>query len=294
MIELLQYVSKLKSAPNGEALTATARLALMQIIIIGYGEHIEIDPEEFAPLVGLSHAKSVPRLLKQLEAHALLQLEYPRSKKGHRANTLCYPLPRIRRKPSNMEVTRLLEPSNAHVTWGVPSNIQALDPLDPSNMEVTRLDPSNMEVTRINPKDHKDLEPPSNMEVTRLNGTGIALNTPPPSIVIKREGERQEPSNMEVTRIVDHPAVTVWLRLMQSDISQSAAALIAKRVLHLDLWEETLEGWLASSWAKTNIDGQIERYEKKARNYTPPVESKPIHKDPKEEERIRSLMYADD
>jgi hypothetical protein len=295
MIELLLYASIQKAAPTGEPLTATVRLALMQLILIGKGDAVEVDPERFAPLVGLSHSKSVPRLLKTMAQMELVSTVYPRSKAGRRSFTVCYPLPRIKRKPSNMEVTRLLDPSNIQVTWGMPSNIQALDGQAPGNMEVTRLDPSNMEVTRLNYQARKDLEPPSNMGVTASDGMGIALNTPLPMDITREGGERADPSNMEVTRAVDHPAVRVWVEVMRQDIGADAVDYITSRVLYLDLWRETLQGWKASKWTSQNVTGQVERYLKAAKNYSPPVtETQAKPKDKEEEDRIRSIIYADE
>ncbi len=291
------YSSILKATPTGEPLTATLRLALIQLILIGKGDAVEVDPEKFAPLVGLSHSKSVPRLLKQMSQMELISTVYPRSKAGRRSFTLCYPLPRIKRKPSKMELTRLVGPSNLHVTWGVPSNLHAPLETSPGNMEVTRLDPSNMEVTRLNYQARKDLEPPSNMEVTGSNGMGIALNTPLPNTTYLEGEGLNSPGNAHVTRLRDSPAVLLWLDLMQEEITEPGARMIHNRVRHLSLWRETLEGWLASKWARTNIDGQIERYDKKAKNYVPPVESQSKQKSKEEleeEDRIRSAMYADE
>lgn len=291
MIELLLYVSTLKTAPNGESLTATYRLALMQMILIGGGEAIEVDPERFAPLVGLTHSKSVPRLLKKMAELELVATTYPRTRAGRRSFTVCYPLPGKRRKIGNLQVTRLLDPSNPYVTWGTPGNLQALS----GNLEVTETDPSNLEVTRLNYQARKDLEPPSNTGVTASNGMGIALNTPLPMDISREGGERADPSNLQVTRAIDHPAVKVWVEVMRQDIGADAVDYIASRVLYLDLWKETLQGWKASKWTSQNVTGQVERYLKAAKNYTPPVEppqSKP--KDKEEEDRLRSIIYADD
>lgn len=280
MIELLLYLSAQTHAPTGEPITASHKLTVMQVILLGSGEKVAIESALFCPLIGLGHPKSLPRLLRQLADMELIGIESTRTAGGQKASPLVYPLPKIKRKPSNMEVTR-----------AEPSNIQVTGSAEPSNIQVTRDEPSNIQVTRLSVDPRKDLEPPSNIQVTRDNGTVVAFKSPSPNL-INKEGVAGSPSNLEVTRLRDYPSVKLWVELTNEDITPEAAKIIATRVKHLPVWRETLEGWIASRWAKTNVAGQIERYEKKAVTYTPPPEERKP-KDPQEEERIKKLMYAE-
>ncbi len=71
------------------------------------------------------------------------------------------------------------------------------------------------------------------------------------------------------------PPVLVWLERMGIDIPAIGAEMIVKRVSNLTAWEDTLDGWLASGWSKNNIDGQINRYDKKLREGDYPEEQVP-------------------
>jgi hypothetical protein len=281
MIELLLYVSTLTHAPTGEGITPSQKLALYEIILSGNGEAVSIDAATFCPRIRLTHVKSLPRLLRSLADSGLIRIELTRSDKGQRAASRVYPLPGIKRDPSNLQVTR-----------DAPSNLQVTRDQDPSNLQVTRDSPSNLQVTRLNDGNNKDLADPSNLQVTRDHGIGLAFKSPSPDL-LNKGGERADPSNLQVTRLLDHPAVKVWLDLTKEDISVDAAKLIVSKVAYPDLWKETLVGWLASRWAKTNIAGQIERYTKQLRDYTPPpTEAK--SKDPNKEKELRDIMYADE
>lgn len=268
MLELLQTASKLKAAPTGEPILPTIRLALITIIIDGSGESVEINAAEFCPRIGVAHVKSLPRILKQLAEMGLITLAQGRDKRGHKAAPVCYPLPSIKRNPSNLQAP-------------------------PSNPEVTRDFPSNPQVTKLSAGARKDLEPPSNPEVTRERGTVLAFISPSQLQSNSREGGIREPSNPEVTRLLEHPAVRVWLEIIGENISIDTAAFISKRVDVLPVWRETLEGWKATpNWNNQNVAGQMERYQKNAKSYVPPP-AKPKEKDPELEARIKKFMYRD-
>lgn len=311
MIDLLRYVKSITVAPDGTPVTASQKLALLLIIIEGGGERTEITPDRFTALLRLNHTKSLSRLLKTLADLDLISIERERTALGHGAPPVCYPLPNIKRRPGNIQVTGH-EPGNIQVTRS--GNIEVtrqLTPEDcnyagaydlagfeaangqkPGNIQVTGEKPGNIQVTRPISNGNKDLETPGNIQVTGRRGTAIAPH-PPLNDLIEGGGE---PGNIHVTR---SPAVMAWLRIVGEEITDTGAKMIARRVKHVTLWEETLEGWLANPrWSKQNIDGQIERYEKKARDYTPPPEERrPVEKSDSqkmEDERIRRRMYGDE
>jgi hypothetical protein len=80
---------------------------------------------------------------------------------------------------------------------------------------------------------------------------------------------------------------------------EGAELIRSKEPRNLPAWEETLKGWLASGWAKTNIDGQLDRYYKHTLkrpeyqglgNNTP---SLPTPQDQAEVDRRKRLVYGD-
>lgn len=99
------------------------------------------------------------------------------------------------------------------------------------------------------------------------------------------------------------PAAAKWAEVMQPygvALTPEIASLIAHREpKNLPAWEYTLKGWVASTWAKTNIDGQLDRYYTKtlksaeyaAQGNNAPSPPKTIEQST-EEELHRTIIYG--
>lgn len=279
MTGLLKIASNIKQTPNGEPITATQRLCLILILLDGGGEPVQLVPDKLCIRLGGLHTKSLPRLLKIMQDNGLLTVIPGRKKGGHRDAPFVYPLPKTRREQGNIQVT-LQDPSNMEVTLQRP----------PSNIEVTLPEPSNIHVTKLNGNGFNNLPPPSNMEVTLPRGMefvskSLSLNT---NSLLGGESSNLESSTRA---IIEHPAVVLWGEIMAIPVALDGARRIASKVRYLDLWRDTLETWKASRWAPTNVGGQVEKYLKDEKSYTPPV--KPQEKDAAKEQELRDLIYGD-
>lgn len=279
MLELLLHVINLQTTPTGESVPAPYKIILLKIIVEGGGEALVIDPPSFCPLVGITHVKSLPRLLRRLAELQLITLEKGRGKDGKWVSSVAYPLPGIKREPVTVRFQ-----SNTSVTGPVTEKLPDQES-------------GNQKVTGLSVEAAKDLRLPGNQRVTGSGqdqrGTVIAFISPSQLDNNKRIKEG-EAGNSMVTGLLAHPAVRVWLEIMQEDIAVKTAEYISKRVEYVELWRETLEGWQASRWSNTNVTGQVERYQKAVKNYTPPEEMLTKVKDPVEDERIRRRMYGGD
>ena len=117
----------------------------------------------------------------------------------------------------------------------------------------------------------------------------------------KKGGEKNGHKTVNKAEKPSLPQVAIiWMEKTGLDIPEAGLKMIASRVAYPKLWSDTLDGWLASNWTKGNIDGQIERYEKKLRDYdisgeqesgqAPTLDPEKI----KEDEELRRLIYGND
>lgn len=305
-MDLLVYYANLEKTPQGEILTPTLKLCLMIIIL----EDGEAFPSSLQRQLNFESVKSVYRLLKTLTEAGFIENLPSRNELGHKQE------PRL----------LALNPGNIQVTTLVPGNIQVTKDEKPGNIQVTRLfqenngnshnfnnltqKPGNIQVTR---------EKPGNIQVTTLkssngnktntldktsNGTKFALKTPLPVFNSIKGGGEEKPGNIQVTRdVIENPFVSLWFGLMKQEISADAAELIIERVSNLICWKESLQEWRANpKWDKSNVGGQISKYEKKLKRgeyneenletSTPPRKQK-TQEQKDEDERIRKEIYGE-
>lgn len=275
-LELLQYALYLKTSPTGEAIPGNCKLLLMILIMEGGGEEFVIDPPGLTAKAGLTHIKSLSRVLKDLRNLELITTTQARGKGGLWGVSTVYPLPKFKRRRGN--------------NIGRGNNIEPL----PGNNTVTPSDPGNNIVTPLSVGARKDLELPGNNIVTPVRGTVIAFISPSLLLHNTKEKSKEGELDLSVKRLLDHPAVRVWLEVMQENISIDTATFISNRVTILPAWREVLEGWKATpNWNNQNIAGQVERYQKAAKTYEAPPEKARV-KDPIEEARIKRIMYGNE
>lgn len=282
MLELLPYVIFLELSPTGGAVSPRCKIALQIIIIEGGGEALVIDPEQFCTPLGLTHSRSLPRILKELAELQLITLEQGRGKDGKWVSSIAYPLPGVKRLANHniAQDHRIVSGSNHNIVSGSVSNHNIVSGL---SIEARR-----------------DLRDPNHKIVSGDSGTVLALKSPPPlnNNILNLRGKRgevysnEEANHENVSGLLYDPCVRVWQELTREDITPQTAEYISKRVKDVAVWTEVLEGWLASNWKATNVTGQIERYEKRIKEL-PQAPAKPKEKDPVEEERIRKLMYGE-
>lgn len=277
MYQLLEHVLYLKAAPTGDAITPTIKLALYTIIVQGKGDAIEIDAARFGPLIHVTHVKSISRLLKQMQGLDLITLIQTRNKAGQWVNPVVYPLPKIKRKPGNIQVTGEA-PGNIGVTR-------------PGNIQVTGQDPVTYRLPDSEADKQGPQDVPGNIQVTGPRGTVLAFISPSQLDNNIRDTKEGGDGNIQVTSLLENPAVRSWLTIMQEDVSLDMATFISKRVEVIEIWEDILEGWKATpGWNNLNVSGQVERYKKAAKDYVAPL--KPKVKDPAEEEALRRKIYG--
>lgn len=114
----------------------------------------------------------------------------------------------------------------------------------------------------------------------------------------KSKGEGEKTAKKEQ----DNPlpeSVLLWLNKMEIELPEAGARLISRKVKVIEAWEDVLDGWLASNWTRNNIDGQLDRYDKKVKkgDYDIAPANKVMENlDPekqKEEDAFKRLMYGD-
>lgn len=289
MLELLQYVIDLQAAPNGENINANCKLLLLHIIRLGGGEEVEINPIILTARMSLTGAKSIARLLSQLEELDLITLTKPTERiAGKFARQRAFPLPLIERTGIHRDTGG--QPVSVQIpATGIPRVPVSVEiPVDPETG--IRRDTGSGSVSD---EARKDLAETGISTDTGESGTVVAFKSPSPVLNnIQKRGGGEE-TGIPIDTGLANPAVRAWLRIMQEDITPDAIALIVKRVKYVEPWEEMLEGWKASKWSKTNIAGQIERYQKQTKDYVAPPEAKiPDQAKLAEKERIRQLMYG--
>lgn len=265
LMDALEYVISLRLTPSGELLTATEKLCLL-ILASGLDEAGEIVPkkDELAEAC-LINTRSLRRVLSELERKLTLLNIPQRTETGQDAPTKYAIIDaqgeRVMR--NILPAGRVLSMTGERVTR--------------RREEVTdnRLASSNVS---------NNLQAPG-------SGMRLAVLPPPPNL---NNG----------AGVFSSPALQKWAEMMrpyQIELTPEIANhILSKEPLNIPAWEDTLRGWLASGWAKTNVDGQLDRYYDKTLkrpeyagigNNPPPVKSA---NEQAEDEDLKRRIYGED
>jgi hypothetical protein len=262
-MDALEYIKALRIAPDGTRLNTTQKLCLL-LLALSLDEEGKATPSKDALAdEALVNTRSIKRNLGELEAMRLIRAIPNYTETGQDAPTSYLIL-----DEQGQSVTR--------------NTLERGRVLPMTGQSVTGRKQSVTGNTLAEPNRINNLTPGS-------FGTKLAVLPPPPN----------SNNGGGLT-----PASALWAEIMQPygvSLSPEGAELIRSKEPHnLKAWEETLRGWLASAWAKTNIDGQLDRYYKHTLKRpehlgvgnNPPPSASP--QDQEELTRRKKLVYGDE
>lgn len=266
-MDAITYVRNLRIAPSGERLNSTQKLALMLLALSLDEQGLASPSKDGLADETLVSTRSIKRILAELETMRLI-----------------LPVPQFTETGQDAPTKYLiLDAQGESVTRNTLERGRVLpmtrESVTESARSVTR---NTLAASNVS----NNLQAPP-------HGTRLAIIPPPPN---SNNGEG----------VLLSPPAKIWAEIMQPygvQITPEITELIdSRQPQNLEAWTATLKGWVASGWAKTNIDGQLDRYynktlkspEHQAQGNKPSPSLRSKSRDEQEEEdRHRHLIYGE-